>query len=79
MAIKNKHMGKSRNFIRGSLALAVITLIGLLFSALALTDIYHNREPDLTAEWNIVRASWVCAAAFVLTASFTLLQFGEKE
>ena len=38
-----------------ALVLGILTLTGVVFSHLALTDIYHNTEPNLDTEWNIVR------------------------
>ena len=67
-------MNTSKRLVRMSLTLGIITLIGLLFSALALTDIYHNIEPDLNMEWNIVRISFLFTLMFVAMSSITILR-----
>ena len=64
-----------QNLTRMSLTLGFITLIGLFFSHLALTDIYHNNEPNLNAEWGIVLASSVITVMFVILSSITMLRF----
>ena len=33
----------------------ILTLTGLVFSYLALTDFYHNTKSDIDKGWNIVR------------------------
>ncbi len=67
-------MNNSKRLIRMALALAVITLIGLIFSALALSDIYHQNESNLTSEWNVVRASFLFTLMFVAVSSMTILK-----
>ena len=37
------------------LILGILTLTGLVFSYLALTDFYHNTKSDIDKDWNIVR------------------------
>ena len=61
-----------------SLTLGVITLISLLFSALALMDIYHNNEPNLNMEWNIVRISFLFTLMFVALSLTTILRIRKK-
>lgn len=51
--------------------LAVLLLIGLVFSHLALTDISHGTEPDLQAEWWTVRITFLMAAALAVTSILT--------
>ena len=58
-----------------SLTLGAFALIGLLFSHLALTDIYKNNEPNLNTEWGIVRASFIITFMFIVLSSITLLRF----
>ncbi len=57
-----------------SLALGAMAFVGLAFSFLALTDIYHAREPDLGVEWGVVRAAFFITFVFVVLASVTLLR-----
>ncbi len=71
-------MNTSKILIRISLTLGVITLIGLLFSAMALTDIYHNNEPNLNLEWNIVRISFLFTLMFVAMSLTTILRIRKK-
>ena len=55
-------------FVRVTLTLGVITLIGLVLSSLALIDIYVNMEPDLTNEWNTVWVSLFMTALFIFAS-----------
>jgi hypothetical protein len=71
-------MNTSKILIRMSLTLGVITLIGLLFSALALMDIYNNNEPNLNMEWNIVRISFLVCLMFVAISTITILKIRKK-
>jgi hypothetical protein len=38
--------------------LCIINLVGIVASFLALTDIWHAIEPDLSVEWWVVRISY---------------------
>jgi len=49
-------VSKLKTHIRLSIVLAVVSLVALVFSHLALTDIYHG-EGDLSLEWNVLRGS----------------------
>ena len=71
-------MNTSKILIRMSVTLGVITLICLIFSALALTDIYHSNEPDLNMEWNIVRISFLISLMFVAISLITILRIRKK-
>lgn len=57
--------------------------VGLLFSMLALQDIYHGTESSLTMEWTMVRISTGLTLIFIVTGLFTMLkvyrQFHEKK
>ncbi|MBI2926853.1 MAG: hypothetical protein HYY24_14245 [Verrucomicrobia bacterium] len=57
-----------KNLIRVTLALGVLSLLALLFSHLALTDIAHG-EADVELEWNVLR---VCALVLLLFIGATL-------
>ena len=52
--------------------LAFLSLIAIIFAHLALTDIYHNKEPDLTAEWIAVRVAFFIIVLFVISVLVTL-------
>ena len=54
-----------------NILLAVFVLIGLVFSHLALTDISRGLEPDLTAEWWVVRITFGLVAALVFSSIYT--------
>ncbi len=62
-----------------SIALAILTLIGLLFSAMALTDIYHGGEQNLDLEWCVVRMSFFFTLMFVAISSVTILRLGLRQ
>lgn len=55
------------------LGLGVLSLVAVLVSHLALTDIYHA-EGNLTLEWNVLQA---CFAVIVAAQVFTLLALGK--
>lgn len=59
-------------FGRLILFIAVISVILMLLSALAIHDIYKGTESDLSAEWLIVRASFVlnCMLGFLVIIYF---------
>lgn len=59
---------------RVSAILGALALVGMLFAHLALTDIWHAAESDLSLEWCVVRLSFLLQAAFVLVASLALWQ-----
>jgi len=54
-----------------NIILALFVLIGLVFSHLALTDISHGLEPDLSAEWWVVRITFLLVSALVFSSIFT--------
>ncbi|MBI1875023.1 MAG: hypothetical protein HYS05_14200 [Acidobacteria bacterium] len=56
---------------RMSLALGVLSLLAVLLSHLALTDIYHG-EADPGLEWRILRACFVVIFMFQVFALVTL-------
>lgn len=55
---------------RITVVLLILSLTGLIFMHLALTDINKGVEPDLTAEWNIVRGSVIIYIAFIISVFF---------
>lgn len=54
-----------------SFALGLLSLLAVLASHLALTDIYHG-EADLNLEWRVLRASFVVVLMFQVFALVTL-------
>jgi hypothetical protein len=61
-----------KHWARISLGLGVLSLLAVVASHLALTDIYHA-EGDLALEWSVLR---VCAAIIVSFQVLTLLTLG---
>lgn len=59
----------SRNSVRLNMALGALSFIALLFSHLALTDIYHG-EANPALEWTILQVS---TFIFVMFITLTLL------
>jgi hypothetical protein len=59
--------------IRITLGLGAISVIAILISHLALTDIAHG-EPDLTQEWKALQISFLAIIAFHASAIFTLVR-----
>jgi L-asparagine transporter-like permease len=57
-----------------SAILGILTLLSILLSHLALTDIYNNTEPDLTLEWNTVRLGYLLTFIFVVIALITIMK-----
>jgi len=54
-----------------NLILAIFVIVGLLMSHLALTDIAHNIEPDLTAEWWVLRFTFMLVVGLVFISLYT--------
>lgn len=52
--------------------LGVVSLAGMVLAHLALTDIWHAAEADLSMEWSIVRMSFLLQGSFLLVASLAL-------
>jgi|GEM_PF-3704807 len=65
-------MRKEDKFGKFIILFAVISLILMLLSALAIHDIYKGAEPDLSAEWLIVRTSFIfnCILGFLVIIYF---------
>lgn len=47
--------------------ICVLSTIGLIASHLALVDIYHGVEPDLSMEWNMLRIGFGLQIILVVT------------
>ncbi len=71
-------METSKRLVIISLTLGFITLVSLLFTALALSDIYTNNEPNLNMEWNIVRINFLFMLMFIAISSITILKIRKK-
>ncbi len=67
-------MSKSNALVRMSLTLGLITLVSLILSVLALSDIYQNIEPDLSLEWKVLRVSFLLVLMFIALASVTIIK-----
>ncbi len=57
--------------IKITLGLGILSVIGLVMSHLALTDISHC-EPDLTFEWKALQISFLVIITFHVSAIYTL-------
>jgi hypothetical protein len=68
---------QSKNRCAYPVGLGVLALLSVLFSHLALTDIWHASEPNLCTAWLVVRFSAVVIIAFI-GAVFNLLAFFNK-
>ncbi|MDH5203195.1 MAG: hypothetical protein OEW69_08060 [Nitrospirota bacterium] len=66
-------MSKLKKYSKITLFLSGFSLIALLFSHLALTDIYHG-EIDLSLEWTILRIAAIIFLAFIIFTVFTIRQ-----
>ena len=62
-----------------SIVLCVLVIIMGVFSFLALSDIYHGTEPDLTAEWWILRITFLFVGSLVLSTFFLTMRMIKKE
>lgn len=60
-------MNKLKTFTILASGLAILMLISMFFSSLALTDIAKNIEPNLNAEWNIVRIGFLIQFLLAMT------------
>ena len=59
-------------FGKSILLLAVVSIVFMILSALAIHDIYKGIEPDLDTEWLIVRTSFIinCILGFLVIIYF---------
>jgi len=70
-------MKNLKTLIRVTIGLGVLSLLGGVFSHLALTDINHG-EAELTLEWTILRICALIFLAFIGMALFTLSRVLKK-
>jgi hypothetical protein len=66
-------MPKLKKYVVITLILACLSLIAMLFSHLALTDIAHG-EANVDFEWTVLRIATVILTAFIISTVFTLGQ-----
>ena len=66
-------MNKLKKYSIITIFLSGISLVALLFSHLALTDIYHG-EINLSLEWTILRITSIIFLAFIMSTVLTIRQ-----
>jgi len=64
-------MNKLKKYSIITIFLSGISLVALLFSHLALTDIYHG-EINLSLEWTILRITSIIFLAFIMSTVLTI-------
>jgi len=64
-------MSNLKTQIRVTIVLGTLSLLAVLITHLALTDIYHG-EADVTLEWSVVRICALVLLVFIGMALFTL-------
>ncbi len=66
-------MSKIKKYSMLTLILSGFSILALIISHLALTDIYHGGE-DVSLEWLILRISAAIFLTFIISTIFTLTQ-----
>lgn len=66
-------MGKIKKYSILTLSLSGLSILTLIISHLALTDIYHGGE-DLSLEWSFLKIAAVIFLAFIISTIVTLRQ-----
>ncbi len=66
-------MSKIKKYSILTLFLAALSILTLIISHFALTDIYHGGE-DLSLEWSFLRIAAVIFLAFTISTLLTLRQ-----
>ena len=51
--------------MRMTIAAGLLTMISLIFTVLALSDIQSGIEPDLSTEWMVVRLTFFIVPVFI--------------
>ena len=64
-------MAKTRKYLIFTLSLSILSILALILSHLALTDIYHGGE-DLSMEWSSLRITAIVFALFITSTIFTV-------
>lgn len=66
-------MAKIKKYAVITLILSGLSILGLLLSHLALTDIYHGEE-NLVLEWSLLRITAIIFIVFIISTVLTLKQ-----
>ena len=66
-------MSKIKKYAIITLILSVISIVALILSHLALTDINHG-EQNLTLEWAILQVSAIIFLVFIVSTILTLIK-----
>jgi hypothetical protein len=64
-------MNKMKKYVVITLILSGLSILALVFSHLALTDIYHGGE-DLTLEWSLLRIAAIIFILFIISTMLTM-------
>ena len=62
-----------------TVAVGIMTAISLILSFLALTDINHNNEADLSQEWAMVRLTFFLIVLFMGLAFATIWIYSQRK
>ena len=62
-----------------ALGLGCLSFLSILVAHLALTDIYHNNETDLSWEWRALRVAFAVIITFHVAAFGALTKFGHRQ
>ena len=76
---KDLIMEKGKRLIRMSLALGLMSFIGLILSDFALIDIRKGIETNLNMEWNLITASSFITLLFIVMSSITILKLSKSK
>ena len=66
-------MNKMKKYVVITLIFSGLSILALVFSHLALTDIYHGGE-DLVLEWSLLRIAAIIFIVFITSTILTLKQ-----
>jgi hypothetical protein len=66
-------MTKVKKYAVTTLILSGLSILALVLSHLALTDIYHGGE-NLVLEWSLLRIAAIVFIAFITSTIFTMKQ-----
>jgi hypothetical protein len=70
-------MFSDKTLIKLTFIFGCLSLISLLLCHLALTDIAHG-EPNVSAEWNILRVSAVIIFTFIISTFYIFWRIHKK-
>ena len=71
-------MTKVKKYAVTTLILSGLSILALVLSHLALTDIYHGGE-NLVLEWSLLRIAAIVFIAFITSTIFTMKQVLKME